>query len=424
MQRKPYAEIGLVALGTILYFMANLQRVAVPGAIFDVLAQDLKTSAHTITALSSIYMYSYAFGQLIIGVLVARFGGFRVVTAGSILFFIGCLIFPCASDIPLLYTSRLLIGLGSASFYLGLINETRRLFSRKNFGLVISLILFVGYTGGIVANAPLVLCIHKMGWRDVFLITGIITAVAAGIFILLDRAIKHEEPDKSVHMDLELFKHTFNNHKNLSLYAFACTNYGLYFVLQAVIGKKFLEDFCNISAVNAAAILSIMAFLYAIAGPVIAFFSRLSLNKRTIFLKLSSINTLLVFGFIMFCAWQKINSPLIYIGFCTVAFGASLSPILIPLLHDYNGQKVANTAVSILPCGFYLVVAVLSGIIGRCLDYFNNLGTAYIAIFTIMFFVAIFSFINVFKIKESLKTIRLIEHIHYLSEHEHYEDNE
>lgn len=433
MNRKPWAEIALVVLGTILYFMANLHRVAVPGAMFDVLAQDLQTTAQSVTALGSVFMYSYALGQLVIGVLIARFGGFRVVTAGSLLFFAGNLMFPLAHSLPLLYISRLLIGLGSASFYLGMINETRRLVPKKNFGVVLSLILLIGYLGGIVANAPLVICIHQLGWRSSFLIAGVITAILSTLFVVIDKTVKHIEVDKTVHMDFELFKKTFQNKKNIHLYEFACFNYGLYYVIQTVIGKKFLEDFCHMPVMKSAIILSIMGFMYAIAGSILAFMSKMSLNRRTIFLRVSSLNTLIVFGFILFCICFNIKSPLIALGFCTISFGASLSPLLVPLLHDYNGFKVANTSVSVMTCGFYLVVAVLGGIVGFCLDYFSHLriagsyaahNSAYIAIFSILFILAIISFISVFKIEESQKTLRLIQHVNYIKEHEQNDSGE
>ena len=433
MNRKPWAEICLVALGTILYFMANIQRVAVPGAMFDILTHDLQTTAQAVTALGSIFMYSYALGQLVIGVLIARFGGFRVVTVGSLLFFVGSLIFPIANTLPLLYISRLLIGLGSASFYLGMINETRRLVPKKNFGVVLSLILLIGYLGGIVANAPLVVCMHNLGWRTSFLIAGVLTAVLSILFVLIDRVVKHVEIDKTVHMDFELFKATFTNKKNLNLYAFACFNYGLYYVIQTVIGKKFLEDFCQMPVMTSATILSIMGLMYAVAGSIIAFISKASLNRRTIFLRISSLNTLFVFGLILTCVCFDIKTPLIAIGFCTISFGASLSPLLVPLLHDYNGSRVANTSISVMTCGFYLVVALLGSVVGFCLDYFSHLriansyvahNSAYIAIFSILFILAVLSFISVFKIEESKKTIRLIEHINYIKEHEHDNDEE
>ena len=106
MKKLPIAEIVLVVLGAILYFMANLQRVAVPGAFFGVLQQDLQTSAQCITALGAIFMYIYALGQLVIGVLIARYGGFRVVTVGALLFFTGSLMFPFSHALSLLYISR------------------------------------------------------------------------------------------------------------------------------------------------------------------------------------------------------------------------------------------------------------------------------------------------------------------------------
>ena len=292
MNRKPWAEICLVILGSILYFMANLQRVAVPGAMFDTLTHDLQTTAQAVTALGSVFMYSYALGQLVIGVLIARFGGFRVVTVGSLLFFVGSILFPFAQTLPLLYISRLLIGLGSASFYLGMINETRRLVPKKNFGVVLSLILLVGYLGGIIANAPLVVCMHALGWRESFVIAGGVTTILTLLFVGIDKTVKHVEIDKTVHMDFELFRATFSNKKNLVLYAFACFNYGLYYVIQTVIGKKFLEDFCLMPVMTSATILSVMGFMYAIAGSILAFISKASLNRRTIFLKISSFNTL------------------------------------------------------------------------------------------------------------------------------------
>ncbi len=427
MNRKPWAEICLVILGSVLYFMANLQRVAVPGAMFDTLTHDLQTTAQAVTSLGSVFMYSYALGQLVIGVLIARFGGFRVVTIGSVLFFIGSLLFPFAHSLPVLYISRLLIGLGSASFYLGMINETRRLVPKKNFGVVLSLILLIGYLGGIVANAPLVVCMHALGWRESFVIAGGITTMLALLFICIDKTVKHVEIDKSIHMDFELFKVTFSNKKNLVLYAFACFNYGLYYVIQTVIGKKFLEDFCLMPVMTAATVLSVMGLMYAIAGSILAFISKASLNRRTVFLKISSFNTLCVFGFILICVCFDIKTPLIAVGFCTISFGASLSPLLVPLLHDYNGQKVANTAVSVMTCGFYIVVAVLGSIVGFCLDHFSHLrvegsyiahNSAYLSIFSILFVLAVISFINVFKIEESKKTLRLIQHVNYVKEHE------
>ena len=66
--------LWLILSGTGLYFFANIQRVAIPGAIFDLLQEDLHLSAPGVTALGSVFMYVYALNQLTIGVLINNAG--------------------------------------------------------------------------------------------------------------------------------------------------------------------------------------------------------------------------------------------------------------------------------------------------------------------------------------------------------------
>ncbi len=425
MKRIPIAEIILVILASLLYFAANLQRVAVPGAVFTLLQTDLNTTAQSIASLGSYFMYVYAISQLVVGIFIARYGGFKVITFGAILFFVGSLIFPMAQTIPLLYFSRILIGIGSASFYLSLIAETKRIVPHKNFGVILSIVLLVGFMGGIVANAPLVLCIAKLGWRDTFWITGIATAVIAILFIAISKFTDSEKEDKEVKFNFSLFRSVFSDCRNNILYTFSFINYGLYYVIQTVIGKKFLEDFCLISDIKAATVLSIMGALYAFAGSIIAFMSKLAVSRRVIFMKIAAFNTFCSFLIILICLlidYKKSFIPSFL--FCSLAFWGSLSPLLVPHLHDTNNSKIAGTAVSILTCGFCITVGILGNITGFFLDLFNNHKTlnipvfhgngAYIAIFSFGLMLATIALIFVFKIEESKKTKRILAHLRYL----------
>lgn len=425
MKKIPIVEITLVILASLLYFAANLQRVAVPGAVFTLLQTDLKTTAQSIASLGSYFMYVYALSQLVIGIFISKYGGFKVITFGAILFFIGSLIFPVAQTLPLLYFSRILIGIGSASFYLALIAETKKIVPHKNFGVVLSIVLLVGFMGGIVANAPLVICIEKLGWRDTFWITGVATAIIAIIFIAISRFTVSEQEDKTVKFNLSPFKSVFSDYKNNVLYAFSFINYGLYYVIQTVIGKKFLEDFCLISDIKAAAVLSIMGALYAFAGSIIAFMSKLAVSRRVVFMKIASFNTFFSFVTILICLFLDFKEPFIpSFLFCSLAFWGSLSPLLVPHLHDINNSKIAGTAVSVLTCGFCITVGILGNVTGFFLDLFNNHKSlnlpvfhgngAYIAIFSFGLILAVIALVFVFKIEESEKTKRILAHLKYL----------
>lgn len=179
---------------------------------------------------------------------------------------------------------------------------------------------------------------------------------------------------------------------------------------------------------KAAIVLSIMGALYAVAGSIIALMCKAVLNRRTIFLKIFSFNTLMTFSILLIFICLDVHSVFSgYIAitlFCIISFGASLSPLLVPLLHDYNGAKVANTSVSIMTAGFYFVVAILGNMSGLFFDIFakNNATvhstTSYLAIFSLMVILALISFINVFKIEESEKTQRLIKHLNNIKDKE------
>ena len=60
-------QLSLIILGIIFYFVANFQRIAVPGAIFDILEQELSVGAPQIAAFGTTFMYMYAFTACWIG---------------------------------------------------------------------------------------------------------------------------------------------------------------------------------------------------------------------------------------------------------------------------------------------------------------------------------------------------------------------
>ena len=91
-------RLRLILFGSALYFFANIQRVAIPGAIFDRLQEELHLSAPGVTALGSSFMYVYALNQLVIGLFVNRYGGRRVMLPGALLFCLGSLLSRCRTE--------------------------------------------------------------------------------------------------------------------------------------------------------------------------------------------------------------------------------------------------------------------------------------------------------------------------------------
>ena len=56
MNRKRILHFSLIIIALLFYFIANFQRIAIPGAVFDILEQELSVAAPYITAFGAIFM--------------------------------------------------------------------------------------------------------------------------------------------------------------------------------------------------------------------------------------------------------------------------------------------------------------------------------------------------------------------------------
>ncbi len=399
--------LTLIFLGSLFYFFANFQRIAIPGAVFDVLQHELSVSAPYITAFGAIFMYVYAFSQLINGVLVDRYGGLRVMMAGGVVLALGCLLFPLTSNLAIMYISRALMGVGGSMFYLSLIRELKDCFSDKNFGIAISVMLCIGYSGGIAANAPFVYAMQYINWREILLILAGVVIAAVIIFALLCTKIKFPEINKNVKLRTLPFRLVLHKKHNRNLFSFACCNFGISYAIQAILGKKFLEDFCLMSSSKAAMVLSGMAVIAAVFNIVNASFCKMCHNHRVIFLKNASVITFVSLLLICLFLILNIRTDAIAVVFCILAANASLTSLLVPVLHLTNRKMVSGTAVSIMNFGFFMMVGILGTAAGFLLNVFAPQKTGNVLVYSNQSYLLVFGMFFLISVFEMYKAMKL-----------------
>ncbi len=409
LHQKHYYRFILIFIATVFYFLANVQRVAIPGAIFDLLQSDFSACASKITLLGAIFCYVYAITQLVVGLMVDKIGGFRVIAIGSIMFAIGAIIFPHSNTVLGLYLSRAFVGFGAATFYLSVIREVKKYAKDRNFSLAVSYILFIGYSGGIIANAPFVMCVNEIGWRNSLYLVGYFTLFLALVYLAVLFFFKPVHIETDTHLSLAPFREVLSNKKNINVFLFGSINYGLYYVLQTVIGKKFLQDFCNIGVNKAALILSCMAVISAFAGTITAIISKCMHNRRSVIFKTVSVLSFVSVLSISVLLAFDIQTKLIAFIFCIPSFIGSISPLLITTLHLFNRYEVSATAVSIQNFGFFMMVGILGMISGMLMNVFkpenvNGImiysNKSYLLVFALFLILSIFEMYYAFKIKD------------------------
>lgn len=405
---RKYRLWFMLFCGTALYFFANVQRVAIPGTVFDLLQDRLNVSAPWITGLGSAFMYIYAINQLFIGLLVERFGGARVISCGALLFCAGSLLFPWSDSLPMLYFSRALTGLGASALYLSLIQETIRIF-RNSYSLLISLVIMIGYAGGITANAPFAVCVDRFGLTPVLYMAGGASVFFYLLYLLTASTLKLPPVRTDTALRFTNFTDVLRIPHNRFLFLFSGINFGLYYVLQTVIGKKFLEDFCGFAPDPAAWVLSLMGTLSAVSGLLLAILSRCTGNRRRIFCRIAGTMCVMAFSTLTILLLCDIRTGWIAVVFCLFSLTASMSTITIPLLRETNTPSLSGPAICFMNFSFYLAVAFFGNLTGFLMNCFPPESRNGALIYGRNSYLAVFAVLTLFAIPVFLCSLRMRE---------------
>ncbi len=261
----PLPAVWILLGMTGIYGFGFFQRVAVPGAIFDALQRDFAASAAAIAGLSAVYLYLYGGLQLVAGVLADRVGAAREVLLGGILLTAGSLLFPWAATMPWLYAARALVGIGASLLYISLLKVLADLFAPRRFALLVGVVIFLGYAGGLAGTYPFERLAAFCGWRRALLGAGLGCALTvAGTGLLLKRAgLLRAPPGVASSVMLGTVLRNRACWPNLAI---APLHFPVYFVVQSTIGIKLLRDVCGLASATAAGVTFLMMLTTMVAA--------------------------------------------------------------------------------------------------------------------------------------------------------------
>ena len=401
--------VALLILTMLLYFFANFQRTVIPGSIFSELQRDFNASAAGITGLGASFMYLYAVSQLFSGVLADRFGGYRLITVGGLLFCLGSLLFPFSHSLALLYFCRLLTGLGASTIYLSMVKEIQRAFP-ANFALTLGVGLLVGYAGGMAANAPFIALLRVTDWRSGLIGAGVAMCIVWSIFFLLRRSVKLPAPGKTP-FRLRAFAPATAKRHNWALYLLTGIAFAVFYAFQTVLGKKFLEDHCGMTALAAGWVMTLSGALSALASFIMPVLSTLWGDRRRPFLRFMGLGVLLGTAGPLLAIACGLHWAWLFCGaFLLLACCCNMGPIFMALLAETNPPENLGVCASFSNCLAYLTVALLGNLAGMLMDLFEPAivggvrvyGTnTYLAVFALCTGAAAISFAASLMVKET-----------------------
>ena len=238
---------GVMAL---TYFLVYFHRVS-PAVLATDLQGSFGVGLTAVALLSSAYFYAYMVMQLPCGVLTDRWGPRRTVCAFTALSALGALVTALASSFEMVVAGRVMIGLGVAMVYVPTLKVLSSWFRKDEFSTMTGVLLMIGNAGGLAAAGPLAAMSDQVGWRQVFLVLAVLTAVLTWSMWLLVRdrpqdvglpAVERTEEEDRIPMGSAL-RQVFSS--GIRFWPFAIIfffMYGSLMVYQGLMGGPYFRD--------------------------------------------------------------------------------------------------------------------------------------------------------------------------------------
>src|SRR3954471_16623899 len=170
---------GLIIVATLAtaYVASHFFRAANVTIGLD-LMRDLQIGPGALGALTGAFFFGFAAMQIPCGFFFDRFGPRRTIVAMLVLATLGGIIFTAAPTWPVLLTGRVLLGAGFGVMLIGSMVVITRWFPPDRFSTLTSVVLSVGLLGNLIATTPLAWASEVTGWRTVFAVAVLFTALA------------------------------------------------------------------------------------------------------------------------------------------------------------------------------------------------------------------------------------------------------
>ena len=182
---------AIFAVLTVGYFFVYFHRISV-----SVVGQDIVADVGgSIGFLSSVYYWTYTAMQIPSGVMADRFGARAASTVFLLIASIGSLLTCVGTEFWMIVLGKVMIAAGMAVVYVPLMKLVSVWFPKSDFAVLSGVVIAVGNVGAIAATGPLELMAQALGWREVFLVLGVITLVLA---VLCATVIRNHPKDRGL----------------------------------------------------------------------------------------------------------------------------------------------------------------------------------------------------------------------------------
>ncbi len=295
--------------------------------------------------ISAFYFYAYAPTQLPAGVLYDRYGPRKLMTFAIILCAFGSAFFASTDSVFTACIGRLLIGIGSAFSFIGVLVLLSRWFPPGYFAILAGIAQLMSSVGAIFGEMPLAALINLVGWRNASFILAGAGFILAGFFWVYIRDYPHQQnqsiPEHYLRDEWKRLVAVCKHGYTWSIGGYAFAIWTPIAVFAALWGVPYLQAKFQISVLAASGLCSMIWIGIGIGSPLLGWLSDKMENRR-ISLMISSVSGLVAALILLYlpglsysCTW--------FVLFL-FGFGAGGQTVSFAVVKENNNPELVGTA--------------------------------------------------------------------------------
>ncbi len=369
--RRKSISIGWLVcmLGALFYCYEYLLRIE-PSVMVPELMREFNITAANLGLIAAVYYFAYTPMQVVVGILIDRYGARLVLTYAVAACTLGSLLFSTSESIYVVGFGRFLVGFGSAFAFVGVLKLAAEWLPKHHFALFAGFTVSLAMVGAMVGDVELTLLIHKIGWKHALYIgTGMGVVLIPLIWILVRDTPKW----KKSHSGKTSFRETFIGLgqiiKNPQMWfsgIVGCVFYLSLSVFAELWGIPFLRDVYGLSPGIAAFACSMVFAGWLIGAPINGWLSDKHKSRRLPLIVGGSLSAILIT--IIIFKPINISADLLYILLFLFGIFSSVQIICFAISKENNPTHVAATAVAFTNLLIMSGALVFQPLIGKLLD--------------------------------------------------------
>jgi len=356
-------------IGALYYAYEYLLRIA-PSAMEDSLRHHFGLTATGFGLLSSAYYYAYVPMQLPVGVLMDRFGPRRLLTIACLICVIGTFMFSCTDVYNVALAGRVLIGIGSAFAYVGVLKLATIWLPEDKLAMVAGITAALGTVGAMIGDNIISTCVANSGWQQTIVWTAIF---GIGLIFVIWFGIHDHKRDPESGGTIDTFKRNMIDLgiilRNRQIWIngmFGCLVYLPTTVFAELWGIPYLEHAHGLSSSDAGFANSLLFFGFMIGAPLMGLISD-RLKRRKLPMIFGSSGAAIIMACILYI--PNLAPHLLNILMFVLGLFYSAQAIVFAVGRELSPKEAAGTAIAVTNMLVMIGAMFLQPLVGRLLDW-------------------------------------------------------